>query len=99
MLRPVGLALRALLGQGVSRAVLLASAKTHKKLRGRKQRTYRRSFVRVGYPTINCPASHHTMSVAHNSTRSPPEQSAGPHTSTLASLNHTADAPSIDCPP
>src|SRR5437867_10441693 len=32
--------------QGVSRAVLLASAKTHKKLRGRKQRTYRRSFLR-----------------------------------------------------
>src|SRR6266568_9088723 len=32
--------------QGVSRAVLLASAKTHKKLRPRKQRTYRRSSLR-----------------------------------------------------
>src|SRR6058998_1770677 len=35
-----------LLCQGVSRAVLLASAKTHKKLRPRKQRTYRRSSLR-----------------------------------------------------
>src|SRR2546425_11682927 len=34
-----------LLCQGVSRAVLLASAKTHKKLRPRKQRTYRRSSL------------------------------------------------------
>src|SRR5439155_26889349 len=31
---------------GVFRAVLLASAKTHKKLRPRKQRTYRRSSLR-----------------------------------------------------
>src|SRR6266568_3864596 len=41
-----------LLCQGVSRAVLLASAKTHKKLRPRKQRTYRRSSLRgdFGFP-------------------------------------------------
>src|SRR6266705_6933894 len=61
MFRPTGLTLRAalskerghlldarppLLCQGVSRAVLLASAKTHKKLRPRKQRTYRPTSLR-----------------------------------------------------
>src|SRR5437899_9012612 len=61
MFRPTGLTLRAalskerghllgarppLLRQGVFRAALLASAKTHKKLRPRKQRTYRRSSLR-----------------------------------------------------
>src|SRR6266568_3077041 len=51
-----------LLCQGVSRAVLLASAKTHKKLRPRKQRTYRRSSLRgefafpAGCPRRPCPA-------------------------------------------
>src|SRR2546425_7134167 len=50
-----------LLCQGVSRAVLLASAKTHKKLRPRKQRTYRRSSLRgdfafpAGCPRRPCP--------------------------------------------
>src|SRR6266699_5014327 len=52
-----------LLCQGVSRAVLLASSKTHKKLRPRKQRTYRRSSLRgdfafpSGCPRRLCPAA------------------------------------------
>src|SRR5207245_4374585 len=56
------MARRPLLCQGVSRAVLLASAKTHKKLRPRKQRTYRRSSLRgdlvfpAGCLRRQCPA-------------------------------------------
>src|SRR6266566_7542455 len=41
-----------LLRQGVFRAALLASAKTHKKLRPRKQRTYRRSSLRGEFQLI-----------------------------------------------
>src|SRR5216117_2320891 len=45
-----------LLCQGVSRAVLLASSKTHKKLRPRKQRTYRRSSLRGDFAfPAGCP--------------------------------------------
>src|SRR5437773_4249210 len=45
-----------LLCQGVSRAVLLASAKTHKKLRPRKQRTYRHSSLRGDFAfPAGCP--------------------------------------------
>src|SRR5438876_5919924 len=47
--------------QGVSRAVLLASAKTHKKLRPRKQRTYRRSSLRGEYVLVQ--HSFHTYSL------------------------------------
>src|SRR5437899_6707825 len=50
------MARRTLLCQGVSRAVLLASAKTHKKLRPRKQRTYRRSSLRGDFAfPAGCP--------------------------------------------
>src|SRR5438876_12377715 len=50
-----------LLCQGVSRAVLLASAKTHKKLRPRKQRTYRRSSLRGEYPRL---PKHYKISIS-----------------------------------